>query len=66
MKVSKRVSELETQTIGSTIEWSQFTNGRNSIKTVNGVIVLNLCTSSDDALYLYQVSRKYLKGFQSF
>ena len=32
--------------------------GHNSIKTVNGVMVLNLCTSSDDALYLYQVSRK--------
>ena len=29
-------------------------------------MVLNLCTSSDDALYLYQVSRKYLKGFQSY
>ena len=28
-------------------------------------MVLNLCISSDDALYLYQVSRKYLKGFQS-
>ena len=27
--------------------------------------MLNLSTSSDDALYLYQVSRKYLKGFQS-
>ena len=26
---------------------------------------LYLCISSDDALYLYQVSRKYLKGFQS-
>ena len=29
-------------------------------------MVLNLCTSSDDALYLYQVSRKYLKRFQSY
>ena len=29
-------------------------------------MVLYLCTSSDDALYLYQVSRKYLKGFQSY
>ena len=29
-------------------------------------MVLNLCTSSDDALHLYQVSRKYLKGFQSY
>ena len=30
--------------------------GHNSEKAVDGVIVLSLCTSSDDALYLYQVS----------
>ena len=29
-------------------------------------MVPNLCISPDDALYLYQVSRKYLKGFQSY
>ena len=29
-------------------------------------MVLNLCISSDDALYLYQVSRKYLEEFQSY
>ena len=29
-------------------------------------MVLNPCTSPDDALYLYQVSRKYLHGFQSY
>ena len=29
-------------------------------------MVLNLCISPDNALYLYQVSRKYLKGFQSY
>ena len=29
-------------------------------------MVLNLCISPDDALYLYQVSRKYLKWFQSY
>ena len=37
-----------------------------SVKTVDGVMVFNLCISSDVALYLYQVSRKYLKGFQSY
>ena len=63
VKVAQRVSELETQTVGSTLGLSQFTKGHNSVKTVNGVMILNLCTSSDDALYLYQVSRKYLKGF---
>ena len=64
-KISK-VSELETQTVGSMLGWSHFTKGHNSVKTVDGVMVLNLCTSSDDVLYLYQVSRKYLKGFQSY
>ena len=39
--------------------------GHNSVKTVNGVMVLNLCTLPDDVLCLYQFSRKYLKGFQS-
>ena len=29
-------------------------------------MVLNFCTSPDDALYLYQVSRKYLKEFQRY
>ena len=29
-------------------------------------MVLYLCTSPDDLLYLYQVPRKYLKGFQSY
>ena len=66
MKISQRVSELQTQTVGSTLGWSQFTKGHNSKKIVDGVF--NLCTLSDDALYryLYQVSRKYLTGFQSY
>ena len=48
------------------LRWLQFIKGHNSMKTVNGVMVLNLCTSPADALYLYQVSRKYLIGFQSY
>ena len=39
--------------------------GHNSIIIVDGVIVLNRYGMSDDALYLYQVSIKYLTGFQS-
>ena len=66
MEVSERVSELQTQTVGSILGWSQFTKGHNSVKTVDGFMVLNLCKSSDDALYLYQVSRKYLEVFQSY
>ena len=42
------------------------TKGHNSVKNVGGVMVLVLCTSSDDVLYLYKVSRKYLKPFPSY
>ena len=66
MKVSQRISELQTGTVGSTLMCLQLTKGHNYIKTVGGVMVLVLCTSSDDALYLYQVSKKYLKEFQSY
>ena len=66
MNVSQRVSELQTQTVGLTLGWLQFKKGHNSVKTVDGVVVLNYYTTSDDALYLYQVSRKYLKGFYSY
>ena len=41
MKMSQRVFELQTQTVGSTLGWSQFMKGHNSIKTVDGVMVLN-------------------------
>ena len=53
MKISRRVSELQTQTVGSTLGRSQFTKGHNSIKTVYEVMVLNHCTLSANALYLY-------------
>ena len=41
MKVPQRVSELQTQTAGLTLQWSQFTKGHKSIKTVDGVMVLS-------------------------
>ena len=44
----------------------KFTKGHNSLKTVDGVKVLTLYITSDGALYLYQVSRKYLDGFHSY
>ena len=40
--------------------------GHNSVKTVDAFMVLNLCTLPDDFIYFYQVSRKYLKDFQSY
>ena len=66
MKVSQSVAELQTQTVWSTLGRSQFTKVHDSVKSVDRVTVFNLCTSSDDAFYLYQVSRKYLKRFQSY
>ena len=41
-------------------------NGTKSHKNVSRVMVLVICTSSDDVLYLSQVSQKYLKGFLSY
>ena len=34
----------------------KISKGHNSVKNVGGVLILVLCTSSDDGLYLYQVS----------
>ena len=44
----------------------RFSKEHNSIKNVGGVTVLNLCSSSDHALHLNQVSQKYLNGFQKY
>ena len=33
MKVSQRVSELETQVVGLRLVWLQFTKGHNSVKS---------------------------------
>ena len=38
----------------------KISKGHNSVKNVDGVIVLVLCTSSDDGLYLYKVSENIL------
>ena len=40
MKVSQKVSELQTQTEGSTFGWSLFTKGHYSVETVDGVMIL--------------------------
>ena len=51
MKESQRISVLQAKNLESMLGWSKFTKGHNSIKPVDGVMVLNLSTSSDDALY---------------
>ena len=55
-KISPRVSELFSGHI------LKFTKEHHSIKNVGGVMILILCTLTDNALYLSQVLRKYLKG----
>ena len=39
-----------------TIFRAKISKGHNSVKHIDGVLILVLCTSSDDGLYLYQVS----------
>ena len=49
-----------------TISILKISMGNNSAKNVGGVTVVNLCTSSDHALYFYQVSWNYLERYQSY
>ena len=49
-----------------TISILKIPKGNNSAKNVGGVTVVNLCTSSDHGLYLYQVSWNYLEWYQSY
>ena len=35
---------------------AKISKGHNSVKNVNGVTILFLCTSSDGGLYFYKVS----------
>ena len=49
-----------------TISKMKIPKGNNSAKNVGGVTDVNLCTSSDHGLYLYQVSWNYLERYQSY
>ena len=58
-----RVADLNSRV---NVGWSlKFAKGHNSVKSVGGVMVPDLSTLSDNALYLYKVLSKYLIGFQS-
>ena len=50
----------------STIFIRKITKGNNSAKNAGGATVVNLCMSSDHALYFYQSLRNYLKRYQSY
>ena len=52
--------------IADTISILKISKGNNSAKNVGGVTVFNLCTSSDHALYLCQVSWNYIERYQSY
>ena len=49
-----------------TISIPKISKGNNSAKNVGEVTVVNLCTSSDRALHLCQVSWNYLEPYQSY
>ena len=55
-KVSQKYSGQYQSYRADTIFIRKISKGHNSVKNVGGVSVLVLCTSSDDVLYLYQVS----------
>ena len=57
MKISMKVSEADT------IFLLKCSKEHSSVRSVDGLAVLVLCILPDGALYLYRVSRKYLKGF---
>ena len=42
----------------------KISKGQNSVKNVDGVTVLVLCTSSDDGLYLYKFHKNILDGIK--
>ena len=48
------------------ILYQKLQRGIIQLKIVGRVMALVLSTSSDDALHLYQVLRKYLERFQSY
>ena len=49
-----------------TISILKVSKGNNSAKNVGGVTVVNLCKSSDHALYFCQVLWNYLQRYQSY
>ena len=52
----ENISTVSELLRGYDFQYSKFPKGLNSIKDVGGVMVLDICTSSNDVLYLYKVS----------
>ena len=55
-KVSGKYSGRYQSYRADTVFIRKISKGHNSVKNVGGVTVLVFCISSDDGLYLYQVS----------
>ena len=51
---------------GTQFLYWKITRGNNSTKNVGGATVVNLCTFSGHALYLYLVSWNYFERYQSY
>ena len=66
IKFHENISKGFRVTEGLLFPYLGFSKGHSSVKTVGRVMFLVLCILPDLALYLYKVSRKYLKGFQRY
>ena len=60
MKITQQLSKL----LSGHYFQTEIFKGHNSLKNVGRVMVLNLCTSSYDALYLYKVHENILIGIK--
>ena len=54
-QISRNYLERYQSYRADTISIRKITKGNNSAKNIDGVTVVNLCTSSGHALYFYQV-----------
>ena len=66
VKFHEIISEQYQSYRADIISIRKITKRNNSAKNVGGVIIVDLCTSSGHALYLYQVLRNYLERYQSY
>ena len=61
-KISLRLLEL----LRGWVLYTEIFKDHNSVKRVDGVMILDLFTYSDSVSYVYQVLSKYLIWFQSY
>ena len=64
--ICAKFQEIISNGITDMISIWKITKGNNYAKNVGGVTVLNLCMSSDNAWYFYQVLWNYLERYQNY